>query len=98
MARSEVLEVGVVWAKLTSEPVISLTVQNRGAYLLELSTTPGTNKSPPQGLALDRHVALINRRVSDLFPGEVVAGQTGDVWARSRGPDPKSTYVFVSHA
>lgn len=94
MPRHAAFQIKADWVLVTSESVVSLTVQNRGSADMEISPYAGSRRAAPQGLVVPPRTALVNRRVSDLFPGYVAAGATSDVYARAVS---HPTWVFVSH-
>ncbi len=95
MPKHEAIEVPKRWTLLTDEPVERVTVQNRGSFEMEISPYAGTYSDKPQGLVVPARTALINRRLSDLFPGAVLAGATSDLYARALDT---ATMAFISHA
>lgn len=93
MPYQAIVPVTEVWTAVTNGPVASLTFQNRGSTEIEILPAEGQTGPAPQGLMLPRGTALVNRRMSDLFPGEVTSSAT--LWARTY---PKGrAYAFVSH-
>lgn len=94
MARNSAIDVTRDWGELTADPVVALTVQNRGSHEMEISPIPGNAEKRPQGLVIPPRTALINRSLSDLFPGAVAAGVASRLYARAITGD---TMAWVSH-
>lgn len=94
MPRHEPITLSKNWTQISAEAVERVTVQNRGSFEMEISPYAGSYSDHPQGLAIPPRTALINRRLSDLFPGAVAAGATAELWGRALD---QSTIAFVSH-
>jgi hypothetical protein len=84
------------WLQVTDTPTVNVTVQNRGSHDMEILPYEGSDHHDPQGLLIPPDTALVNRRISDLFPGSVVAGVASHLHARTRDGD--STVAFISYA
>lgn len=99
MAKNATQTVTSEWAQLTSGDVTSITIQNFGGDPVTIVGTVGANApaaTSDVGLVLDPGIAVINRSMTDLFPG--VSGATR-VYARTNPDTPSSVAeVFVSHA
>jgi hypothetical protein len=93
MPKNAIVHVPTTWVRLTDVPVLALTVQNRGSHSIEMLNDEGA--VAVAGLRLPVDTALINRAVSDLFPGAVAVGVASHLWARAV---LNSSEAFVSYA
>lgn len=98
MPRNTTLTVTKDWSEVTDADVTNITLSNRGSDEIEFMATVGavapSNGSNPQGILLERGTAIINRALTDLFPGVSGANR---VYART-APGGDISQVFVSHA
>lgn len=93
MAKNTTVTVPTHWTRLTDVPVLKLTIQNRGSHPFEILNDVGAVE--PSGLRLPVDTALVNRTMSDLFPGAVAAGAASHLWARAEW---NVSVAFVSYA
>lgn len=93
MPKNATVAVPTRWTRLTDAPVLALTIQNRGSHPFEILNDEGAVGA--SGLRLPVDTALVNRSMSDLFPGAVAVGVASHLWARA---ERNSSVAFVSYA
>lgn len=102
MPQNEIVTVTRQWTLLTDADVTNVTLSNRGPDEVEIQGTNGaTPPSATQGVAgilLERGVGIMNRPLTDLFPGVSSANR---VYARipfGHEMNGGACQVFVSHS
>lgn len=97
MAQDVVKTLTKSWQEMTDADVTSITLQNRGSDEAEFVGTVGAvapaDTAQPQGIVLERGTAVINRAMTDLFPGVAATRVYGRVAAGG-----EVAQVYVSHA
>ena len=91
MARNERVTLGTGWTQLTNADATSITIQNTTGHPLEINGRNGATDPTTSGMSVPAGEAILNKNLSDLFPGVSGANR---VYAR--GADGQE--VFVSHA
>lgn len=101
MAQNDVLEVGADWVQLTDTAATNFTCFVRSGPNIEIMGTNGavapTATAEPQGITVELNTGVINKALSDLFPG--VTG-VDRLYARITPLETENALarVFISHA